>query len=264
MRTKLLVAAVISAGLAVGVAQEQQAEEKILEMPAHVLAFENLGMEQKKAYWELKVKIQQFATQKRIFECLEKIHEAKKIFDQDPGVWNIQGSCYVEIRAFNKAASAFRQALAIDPNNIGVMFNLAEIDFVTKQWEGAVAKFLDFIEALEESNSEMEGNVLELHRLAKFKVMLSQLKLGEIDEAKELAKAYEEFDDTPFRFYSKAALAYFSEDEELANEWLGTAFRVYQNPELLANWQDTLIEYGYIKSFYGGEAPGEIELEESE
>jgi hypothetical protein len=30
------------------------------------------------------------------------------------------------------------------------------------------------------------------------------------------------------------------------------AGRVFANPAVIAPWQDTLIEFGYIESFYGG------------
>jgi hypothetical protein len=31
------------------------------------------------------------------------------------------------------------------------------------------------------------------------------------------------------------------------------AVRVFNNPAVIAPWQDSLIEYGYIQSFYGGD-----------
>ena len=34
---------------------------------------------------------------------------------------------------------------------------------------------------------------------------------------------------------------------------LARAGRIFQSPEVLAPWQDTLVEYGYIKSFYGND-----------
>ena len=37
------------------------------------------------------------------------------------------------------------------------------------------------------------------------------------------------------------------------------ANRIFQDPNILAPWQDTLVEYGYIKSFYGGDGSQEAE-----
>ena len=39
-----------------------------------------------------------------------------------------------------------------------------------------------------------------------------------------------------------------------AEEWLAMAGRIFRDPNVLAPWQDTLVEYGYIKSFYGEDA----------
>jgi hypothetical protein len=58
-------------------------------------------------------------------------------------------------------------------------------------------------------------------------------------------------DDSPFYYYAQAALAYESKNTLKAEEWLAIASRVFRNPAALASWQDTLIEFGYIKSFYG-------------
>jgi hypothetical protein len=69
-----------------------------------------------------------------------------------------------------------------------------------------------------------------------------------------LAEKYDFLDDSPFHYYAKAALAYEAEDLLKAEEWLAVAARIFQDPNILAPWQDTLVEYGYIKSFYGDDA----------
>ena len=58
-------------------------------------------------------------------------------------------------------------------------------------------------------------------------------------------------------YYAQAALAYDEGNLVKAEEWLAMAGRIFQKPEILAPWQDTLVEYGYIKSFYGDEEPEE-------
>ena len=60
-----------------------------------------------------------------------------------------------------------------------------------------------------------------------------------------------------YYYYAKAALAYEDNNLIKAEEWLATAGRIFQDPNVLAPWQDTLVEYGYIKSFYGDEAAGD-------
>lgn len=228
---------------------------KVAEVPAYMNQFSNLTEEKRQRYAEHKIKAEQFFRQKRTFESLDEIHQALKIFEQDPGLWNLKGSCHVEFRSFSKAREAFQRALAIDEKNTGILFNLAEMDFVTKEWKDCVEKMTTLVQRLEEStDGEMEEATLNLHHLALFKILLSQLKLGQDDKARQLAEDnWEDWDDTPFTYYSKAALAYHEKDDEAANDWIMSAVRVFGGLENVANWQDTLIEYGYVKSFYGGD-----------
>ncbi|MGB2454301.1 MAG: hypothetical protein ACPIG7_06890, partial [Akkermansiaceae bacterium] len=62
-------------------------------------------------------------------------------------------------------------------------------------------------------------------------------------------------DDSPLFYFGKAALSYAKDDGKGAEQWLARATRIFRsaNGALLAPWQDTLIEFGYIKSFYGGD-----------
>ena len=179
-------------------------------------------------------------------------------------MWNLKGSCYVEFRSFAKGREAFQRALALDPDNSGILFNLAEMDFVTKRWKDCVAK-MDALSAqlLEDSNGEPNEQVSQLQRLALFKKMLALIKLGKNSEAREVAETHwQDWDDTPFTYYSKAALDYSEGNEEEANRWLMSAVRVFGGLDKVANWQDTLIEFGYVRSFYGGDDDGDIKLSE--
>ncbi|MDP0489578.1 MAG: hypothetical protein Q7Q71_00840 [Verrucomicrobiota bacterium JB023] len=239
-------------------------ERKIEDVPAFKLAFDNLPEESRRAYFEHKLRAEQFFRQKRIFESLDEIFHASEIFKQDPALWNLKGSCHVEFRSFKKAREAFQKALALQPNNTGIMFNIAEMDFVTKNWEEAEKQFEAFAKKVEDDTrgGELEAGALELHRLAQFKRLLALLKLGREEEAKAIADEYTEFDNTPMTYYSKAAIHYHNGEEEEANGWLRSALRVFGGLQPLSNWQDTLIEVGYVKSFYGGEAETQdIELE---
>ena len=96
-----------------------------------------------------------------------------------------------------------------------------------------------------------------LTRLMEFKILLCKKKLGLNDEVTILAEKYDFLDDSPFYYYAQAALAYDEKNTMKAEEWLAIASRVFQDPNVLAPWQDTLVEYGYIKSFYGDESAGD-------
>jgi tetratricopeptide (TPR) repeat protein len=221
------------------------------EAPAELLpnqqAFLNLPEESRKEFLKHLGEANRIFQQKRIFETLEELDKASKIFTDSPEIHNLRGSCYVEMRAFDKALAEFEKATALSKDNPSIEFNIGEVYFVTKEWQKALDQFekvMKLMEALPEEN-------LSLGRLVEFKILLSKNKLGKKDEVAALAEKYDFLDDSPYHYYAQAALAYDSNDLIKAEEWLARASRIFQDPNILAPWQDTLVEYGYIKSFYG-------------
>jgi hypothetical protein len=95
---------------------------------------------------------------------------------------------------------------------------------------------------------------IALGRLVEFKILLCKKRLGMENDVIILAEKYDFLDDSPFYYYAQAALAYEKKDLVKAEEWLAIAGRIFQDPNVLAPWQDTLVEFGYIKSFYGDDA----------
>lgn len=208
--------------------------------------FMNLPLQQRKEYGAKLLKVQNLFNQKRIFDALEKLDELDKIFPNHPAALNIKGACYVEIRAFDKANAIFQKILDVAPENTNVQFNLAEVDFVTKQWQSAHDRFEKLIPQLNRSNKAMI-------RLCEFKLLLCKLMTGRIKEAKAMADRHDEWDDSPYYYYSRAAILYKNDKKLEAEKMLRNVRYVWRNDAALAAWQDTLIEFGYIRSFYGGD-----------
>ena len=91
-------------------------------------------------------------------------------------------------------------------------------------------------------------------RLIEFKILLCKLRLNQKDQAVALADKYDYLeDDSPYYYYAHAALAYEERNTLKAEEWLGIANRVFRDPSVTAPWQDTMVEYGFVKGFYGEE-----------
>jgi predicted Zn-dependent protease len=213
-------------------------------------AFLNLPEESRKEFVKHLGEANRIFQQKRIFETLEELDKATKIFKDSPEIHNLRGSCFVEMRAFDKALAEFQSAAALSKDNPSIEFNIGEVYFVTKEWQKAHDLFEKIMKLLPENN-------VALGRLVEFKILLCKKKLGKNEEVTILAEKYDFLDDSPFYYYAKAALAYDDKDLIKAEEWLATAGRIFQDPNVLAPWQDTLVEYGYIKSFYGDEAAPE-------
>jgi tetratricopeptide (TPR) repeat protein len=230
-------------------ADSKPAENKPALLPNQA-AFLNLPEESRKNFVKHLSEANRVFQQKRIFETLEELDKAAAIFKDSPEIHNLRGSCYVEMRAFDKALVEFERALSFSKDNPSIEFNIGEVYFVTKEWQKALDVFEKVMKQLPPEN-------IALGRLVEFKILLCKKKVGKDNEAAILAEKYDFLDDSPFHYYAKAAMAYDEKNLIKAEEWLATAGRIFQDPNVLAPWQDTLVEYGYIKSFYGEEAPAE-------
>jgi len=209
-------------------------------------AFLNLPEESRKEFVKHLGEANRIFQQKRIFEALEELDKASAIFKDSPEIYNLRGSCYVEMRAFDKALAEYQKATALSKDNPSLEFNIGEVYFVTQKWQKAHDLFVKILKQISPEN-------IALGRLVEFKILLCKNKLGKKEDVTILAEKYDFLDDSPFYYYAKAALAYDAKDLVKAEEWLATAGRIFQDPNVLAPWQDTLIEYGYIKSFYGSD-----------
>jgi tetratricopeptide (TPR) repeat protein len=226
------------------------AEAKKEDLLPNQQAFLNLPEERRKEFIKHLEEANRVFQQKRIFETMEEVDKAAAIFKDSPELHNLRGSCYVEMRSFDKALAEFKKAAAFAKDNPSINFNIGEIYFVTKEWQKANDVFEGVLEAL--NASKQENNPL-MH-LVEFKVLLCKKKLGLKDEVAKLAEKHGFLDDSPYYYFAQAALAYDDKNLVKAEEWLAMASRIFRDPNILAPWQDTLVEYGYIKSFYGEEA----------
>lgn len=234
--------------------------------------FSNLPIEVRKKYFGMKQDAYRYFSNKRTFESMMVLYEMMEIFDEDPQVFNLLGSIHIEFRNFDRAREIFTQALNLSIGDSMLLFNLAEIEFCTSNWEAALKRF-------EQLKKETAGQQeTELNRLISLKVMLCNLALAHSDNkkidnpkktiylntAKKLANIYNYLDDSPYYYYSQAALAFHEEDKTKASQWLTSAQNVFgSNPVSLASWNDTFIEFGYITSHYGTDEELEQKILES-
>jgi tetratricopeptide (TPR) repeat protein len=217
------------------------------ELMPNQKAFLNLPEESRNDFLKHLGEAHRLFQQKRIFETLDELDKTMKIFNDSPEIYNLRGSCYVEMRAFDKALADFQKAMTYVKANPSIEFNIGEVYFCTKEWKKS-------LEVFEKIFKDIPKEQTALSRLVEFKVMLCKNQLGMEADVKVLAEKYDFEDDSPFYYYAQAVLAYEKKDLVKAEEWLARVSRVFQNPDVLAPWQDTLVEYGYIKSFYGDDA----------
>lgn len=228
--------------------------EKKPEKPRFILELEALPKEQSVKYFNHYQEADKLFKQKRIFECLDEIYELHEIYAKNPASLNLQGACYVEFRNFDKARMAFARALEANTDNFNVRFNLAEIEFVTQNYSKALKQL-----SVLANEAKEKPSFASMEPLLNFKMLLCKLKLDDEAGAKKILEGSDFLDDSPLFYYGNAALDYFTDQGAKAEVWLARAGRIFRNPSTIAPWQDTLIEFGYIKSFYGGD----LEIESS-
>jgi tetratricopeptide (TPR) repeat protein len=228
----------------------QEAEAPKPELRPYQQEFSNLPKEKRDEFSKLFTEGQRLFNEKRVFEALEKVSEAEAIFADSPELLNLRGACDVEFRNFDKAMESFVKADKLIPGQQAILFNMAELNFVTKDWPAAetnLTKVLAMVPA------KPSANDLQLSRLVEFKLLLTKIKLGKKEEAAKMAVKYDYLDDSPYPYYADAAI-HFSEGREIeAEAAMARGARIFQNPAILAPWQDTMIEFGYIKGFFGGD-----------
>lgn len=232
-----------------GPAVEADAPKK-QEKPQYVIDLEALTRDEAVAYTNAFRRANYLFQQKRIFESLEAVEELEAIYAKNPASLTLRGACYVEFRAFDKARISFAKALKFSPDNFNVRFNLAEIEFVTKNY----AKALEILNLLllEAGDNRTTSTMIPL---IEFKILLCKIRTDDISGAEDIVAKTDFLDDSPLFYFGKAALEYAKDNGVEAETWLARASRIFRTDDggLLAPWQDTLIEFGYIKSFYGGD-----------
>ncbi|HEX5791287.1 MAG TPA: hypothetical protein VFY13_09030, partial [Luteolibacter sp.] len=174
---------------------------KVENMLPNQQAFLNLNEEQRIQFIKRFQEANRLYSQKRIFESLDELERARQIFEGSPEVYNLQGSCYMEMRAFDKALAAFGRAAELTRQNSSILFNIAEVHFVTKQWQKAHDAFQQVLGMIPQ-------NDLRMGRLVEFKILLCKIKLGQVREAEMMAAKYDYLDDSPYHYYANAAIAY--------------------------------------------------------
>ena len=227
------------------------AEEK--NAPQWLKEFSNLPKEKRQKYIEYFNAAEQLLQQKRIIECLLVTNELEDIFDKNPGLYNVKGSCYVEHKNYPKAQEFFLKAHEMDPQNPSVRFNLGEVYFISKQYDlsrkefSKISQELDALVAKTDIPEEQKPN-LAIRSLVDFKLYLIALALKDEKAALALEGKYSAMDDTPYSLCIEAVKSFRKKDITEAERKLQSAHSIYQKSGSFESFRDALTESGWIKS----------------
>jgi tetratricopeptide (TPR) repeat protein len=219
--------------------QKQNTKAGAEELIPSLQKFMELPEETRKEFGEHYYKASQLLQEKRIFEALSSVDKADKIFMDHVYNLTLKGSCYVEMRDFEKARMAFEKIEELDPKNVANRFNIAEMHYVANDWQIALDMFSKLL-------AEEGDKVQNMIHITEFKILICKTKLKLQDEVTILSQKYSEKDDNPYYYYAQALLQYVKGNTIEAEAWTARAIRIFQSPSILYAWQDSLEEAGYL------------------
>jgi tetratricopeptide (TPR) repeat protein len=195
---------------------------------------------------------------------------ANKPFPGIAELENLRGAVFTKMKDYQRARKHFANSLSLEKESFHPRFNIAELDFVEKQFELAIQGFESLVIendrlkkvqlakfSKEEDRSQIEKNFLSTERLIKYKLLICQLKLGKLEEADKIMASFDSFDDEcPAYYFSKAVYEYIKPAEgqtaekkrdEKAAGWIESAKSIYR-PDQNEVYLDSIIEMGWLQA----------------
>ncbi len=153
---------------------------------------------------------------------------------------NLRGVVYMRQGNYDKAETALRKALSVEPRFWNASFNLAEIPFLQKNWEEARDRFTKLI------GSENNGLEPETNQLIQYKLFLTFVMQGKEKTADWIVNKFEANKESPALYYSNAAVALQHDNKKEADEWIDAANKQFSTP-LNKLYAESFYEVGWMQ-----------------
>ncbi len=134
----------------------------------------------------------------------------------EPGALNLRGAILTKMEKYDEARRVFAAIKETDPDYFPSAFNVAELQFLEGDYEGARETFQGFLE--KDPKNE----------LVRFKVVLCNLKLGRDDEAHKAASGLIPVGSTPAWYFAQAMFARKAGDASGETKHLSAARSIYE------------------------------------
>lgn len=186
--------------------------------------------------------VRELQQKQQSYDALKKLDEAEAISPGTALIANVRGSVYTSppLRDYAKARECFELAEKLAPESFEPRFNKTELLYVEHKYAEAETAFkkllVDFIKLRE-----------DVRHLVQFKIIICQLKQGNLEEAKKSSAGFTFMDDTPAYYYTKSAFAFQAADTEEAKTWITKAEKIFK-PQDNAVYIDSLMEAGWLNT----------------
>jgi Tfp pilus assembly protein PilF len=174
----------------------------------------------------------QLLGQKQFDDALDKVNAALALEPQNADAYALRGNIFSAKEFWSRAEDDFQTALAIDGKNVTLKFDLAEVEFIQKQYDAARAGFA----ALEQDPDYAD--------LASYKVFLCDLFGGHEDVAAKELDAFNQAGSNASYYFANATWCLYHQKPEDAQGWLTSAAHIYA-PSKFKSYSACLVELGY-------------------
>lgn len=206
---------------------------------------DNLTEEQSKLLIQGMGEVSNYLRGVRWQEALEKLADLEEKCGENHYIANLRGAVYTRMRDFNKARVQFVKAVeltkGLDAEGFHPKFNLAELDFVTRNWDAARTAFQGL---LKDPGKPGTGS----DTLINFKIFICDLQQKKEADADVILSTFDQYDaESPAYYYAHAAKLFIQDKKDEANEWLESAKRIYPK-EVNEVYNDSLVEMGWLET----------------
>jgi tetratricopeptide (TPR) repeat protein len=168
-------------------------------------------------------------------DALIKLNALLQSDPRNISAYVLRGQIYSGKKMLDKAANDFQAASLIDPKNILVKFDMAEIKFMQKDYVGARTGFVEI----------QNDKTSDLGDLAGYKVFLCDLFGGNNDAAQKEFDAFNSVGSYASYYYANAAWSLFHHNPDDARSWLASAGNIY-NQQKNRIYSKSLFDLGYL------------------
>jgi Tfp pilus assembly protein PilF len=149
-----------------------------------------------------------------------KLTDAIKANPKLAGPYVFRASVYIQKKQWPQAEADFKTASQLDPTNVVIKLNLAEIKFMQKQYDQARVGYAAL------TKDPQMGD------LAAYKVFLCDLMAGNDAQAIKERDAFDVLDVKPSYYLSKAAYDLYHKHIDSARGWLISATNIYPSAKI--------------------------------
>jgi Tfp pilus assembly protein PilF len=164
------------------------------------------------------------------------LKDLQQVLAADPkniDAYMLRGAIYTRKKQWPQAQADFNAALQLHPENMIAKYNVAEVQFMQKNYDAARPQFVALL-----GNSEV-GDI------GTYKVFLCDLLGGHEDVAAKELEVMNQKAENPSYFFSNAAWSLYHKNIEDGRSWLTSALHIY--PAAKNNFYAlTLQDLGYL------------------